>query len=114
MLGARLCQAAVTNPYARSFTVVKTTISLRPINLFKSTDGIRHGGVRKFMENQRERLSHAVRRKTVAERAMSPAGDTAFSVGKGAVAGASVVGIGALCYYGLGLSSQPGVLEKSM
>ncbi|CAB4060209.1 GHITM [Lepeophtheirus salmonis] len=39
---------------------------------------------------------------------------TPFSIGQGAVAGASVIGIGALAFYGLGLSNEPGTLEKSV
>ena len=35
-------------------------------------------------------------------------------VGQAAVAGGAVLGLGALCYYGLGLSMEPGALEKSM
>lgn len=113
MLSARLCQAVLANPYAKSFPVVKTVVSLRPTNFFNSPL-LRNNGVRKFMDNPRDRLSHVARRRTLREQALSPAGDTAFSVGKGAVAGASVLGIGALCYYGLGLSSQAGVAEKAM
>lgn len=45
---------------------------------------------------------------------MAPAGETSFNVGKGAVAGASALGLGALCYYGLGLSNEPGAMERSM
>lgn len=37
----------------------------------------------------------------------------AFSIGRGALAGGSLLGIGALCYYGLGLSNEAGALEKS-
>lgn len=37
----------------------------------------------------------------------------AFNIGKGALAGGAVVGLGALCYYGLGLSNEAGALEKS-
>ncbi|CAG7819103.1 unnamed protein product [Allacma fusca] len=44
---------------------------------------------------------------------MAPTQGTAFGIGQGAVMGAAVFGIGALCYYGLGLSSQPGTLEYS-
>lgn len=36
----------------------------------------------------------------------------AFSVGRGALAGGSVLGIGALAYYGLGMGSGVGALEK--
>jgi len=44
---------------------------------------------------------------------MAPAGDTAFTLGRGLVAGASVVGIGALCFYGLGLSSEVGAIDRA-
>lgn len=54
------------------------------------------------------------RRRTLKEIIMAPAGDTAFNIGKGALAGASAFGIGALCYYGLGMGSQAGALERSM
>lgn len=37
----------------------------------------------------------------------------AFTIGQGALAGGSLLGLGALCYYGLGLSSEAGALEKS-
>lgn len=51
---------------------------------------------------------------TLKERLMAPAGAGAFSIGRGAVAGASAVGLGALCYYGLGMSSGVGIAEKSL
>lgn len=38
----------------------------------------------------------------------------AFAVGKAAVAGGALVGMGALCFYGLGLSSKPGAIDQSM
>lgn len=38
----------------------------------------------------------------------------AFILGRGVVAGAAVGGLGALAYYGLGLSSQTGALEQSL
>lgn len=114
MLGVRLCQVALANPAAKSFTLMKTTISLRPVNYFKSSPLIRNNGIRKFMDSQRDRISHAARRKTLREQALAPAGETAFSVGKGALAGASALGLGALCYYGLGMSSQAGVMEKAV
>jgi len=38
---------------------------------------------------------------------------TAFNIGKGAVAGGAVIGLGALCYYGLGLSSQTGAIDHA-
>ncbi|BES88983.1 UPF0005 [Nesidiocoris tenuis] len=37
-----------------------------------------------------------------------------FDIGKAALAGGATVGVGALCYYGLGLSNKPGILENSV
>ncbi|KAL3198395.1 hypothetical protein MRX96_014221 [Rhipicephalus microplus] len=54
------------------------------------------------------------KRRTLREIVMAPAGDSAFTVGKGVLAGASAFGLGALCYYGLGMSSEAGAFEKSM
>ncbi|XP_075992492.1 growth hormone-inducible transmembrane protein-like [Anticarsia gemmatalis] len=48
---------------------------------------------------------------TLWERLMAPAGPNAFSLGKGALAGASAVGLVALCYYGT--SAKPGTLAES-
>jgi len=45
---------------------------------------------------------------------MSPASGKAISAGEGALAGAAVLGLGALGYYGLGLSGQMGAVEKQM
>jgi len=56
----------------------------------------------------------ATRRATLKEQAMAPAGEGAFTMGKGLVAGASVVGIGALCYYGAGLSSEMGAIDNAV
>lgn len=39
--------------------------------------------------------------------------DAAFGLGKGVLAGASAIGIGALCFYGLGLSNEAGAIEKA-
>lgn len=44
-------------------------------------------------------------RQTLRERAMAPPGPNAFSLGKGALAGGAALGIGALCFYGLGLGN---------
>lgn len=37
----------------------------------------------------------------------------AFNVGKAAIAGGAVIGLGGLCYYGLGLSSQTGTIDRA-
>ncbi|XP_065212474.1 growth hormone-inducible transmembrane protein-like [Planococcus citri] len=46
--------------------------------------------------------------------AAKPATGRAITIGRGAVGGAAVFGIGALAYYGLGLSNQSGIIEQSI
>ncbi|XP_072851168.2 growth hormone-inducible transmembrane protein [Pogona vitticeps] len=51
------------------------------------------------------------------EAAFGPAMETAFKVdqmGRWVVAGGAVVGLGALCYYGLGMSNEVGAIEKAV
>jgi len=50
---------------------------------------------------------------TLREKLMAPAGDGANVMGKGMLAGASAVGLGALCFYGLGLSNEVGTVDKA-
>lgn len=38
----------------------------------------------------------------------------AFEIGRAALAGGAALGVGALCYYGLGFSNKPGALEQSV
>ena len=52
-------------------------------------------------------------RVSLKDRLMAPAGDGAFSAGRGLLAGASVLGLGALCYYGLGMSNEVGVIDRA-
>ncbi|EAL39226.3 AGAP009883-PA [Anopheles gambiae str. PEST] len=52
-------------------------------------------------------------RMTLRERAMAPPGPNAYAIGKGAVAGGAALGLGALCFYGLGLGSGTSTLENS-
>ncbi|XP_054005887.1 growth hormone-inducible transmembrane protein-like [Hylaeus anthracinus] len=69
---------------------------------------------RLFANDGRSAFTRSARRSrtsTITEQAMSPAGETAFNIGKGAVAGGAVLGLGALCYYGLGLSPSAGAIE---
>ena len=58
--------------------------------------------------------THAARRKGLKEVLMAPASGTAFSMGQGALAGASVLGLGALAYYGLGLSNEVGSVDRAV
>ncbi|CRK89602.1 CLUMA_CG003237, isoform A [Clunio marinus] len=52
-------------------------------------------------------------RMSLKERAMAPAGPNAFAIGKGALVGGSAIGLGALCFYGLGLGSGTNTLHNS-
>lgn len=108
MIITRLCQANLVPLLRSSAPVLRSTLSARP-NVIRSTLIARN-----FGEEAKTKVGHAVRRKTLREQAFAPAGDTAFNLGKGFVAGGAVVGLGALCFYGLGLSSQPGALEHSV
>ena len=45
---------------------------------------------------------------------MAPSEGKAINMGQGALAGAAVVGVGALAYYGAGLSGEMGAAEKSV
>lgn len=59
----------------------------------------------------RERLA---KRRTLRERAMAPASDTAFNIGKGVLVGGAVLGLGSLCFYGLGLSEHSAAIDQAM
>ncbi|CAG9098519.1 unnamed protein product [Plutella xylostella] len=66
--------------------------------------------IRNYAREPRSRVATRTN-PTLWERLMAPAGPNAFSLGKGALAGASAVGIVALCYYGSGV--KPGTLQES-
>lgn len=51
--------------------------------------------------------------KSLKERLLTPAKDNDFLIGKAALGGASLVGIGSLCYYGLGLSNSLGAVDRA-
>lgn len=56
-------------------------------------------------------------REEMKEAAFKPAMETAAKIdnlGRWIIAGGAAVGIGALCYYGLGMSSEIGAIEKSV
>lgn len=52
-------------------------------------------------------------RRSIKEILLQPTTGIPFSLGSSAVAGASFFGLGALCYYGLGLSKTPGTFENA-
>lgn len=51
---------------------------------------------------------------TLKERLMAPPSANAYSMGKGAAAGAAAVGMGALCYYGIGQGKQNTIANNSL
>jgi FtsH-binding integral membrane protein len=93
--------------------------------------------IRKFSDGPRfrTRAERIVERPTLKERAMAPPGNypssklvkyprncvifyfisgpNAYGIGKGALAGGAAIGLGALCFYGLGLGSGTNTLENS-
>ncbi|TRY62142.1 hypothetical protein TCAL_14954 [Tigriopus californicus] len=77
-------------------------------------------GVRVFSQDARSGFArHAERRKAAAspglkESLQAPATGRSFQIGQGALAGAATVGLGALCFYGLGLAHEPGAVEKRL
>ncbi|RZC39577.1 growth hormone-inducible transmembrane protein [Asbolus verrucosus] len=70
--------------------------------------------VRYYASEGRDAVGRATRKQTLREKVMAPTSGTPFSIGQGALAGGSLLGIGALCYYGLGLSKDVGSLERSV
>jgi len=73
------------------------------------------GNIRLYAQDARGTFSRqAARRKTIKETAMSPSSGSAISAGQGALAGAAVLGLGGLAFYGLGLGGEMGAVEKQM
>ncbi|EDX11992.1 growth hormone-inducible transmembrane protein [Drosophila simulans] len=75
-------------------------------------------GMRKYSRESRDRdrsqLESRTRGPSLKERMMGPPSENAYSMGKGAAAGAALMGLVGLCYYGLGLSNQPSIYDHSM
>ncbi|GAB6023961.1 hypothetical protein CHUAL_008691 [Chamberlinius hualienensis] len=69
---------------------------------------------RSYANEARSAFRRATRRRTLKEIVLAPSTGAAFGIGKAAVAGASALGLGALCYYGLGLSSEVGAIDRSV
>ncbi|CAL1529719.1 unnamed protein product [Lymnaea stagnalis] len=88
---------------------IRLTVFQRPSN--PSTV---YSKLQMYATESRIGLGRFAKRKTLKESLMSPSTDTPFNIGKGFVAGGAAIGIGALCFYGLGLSSSPGALEHAV
>ncbi|XP_076257009.1 growth hormone-inducible transmembrane protein-like isoform X2 [Rhynchophorus ferrugineus] len=70
--------------------------------------------IKNYTNEGKDAMARAARRRaTLKEQAMAPAGATAFNIGRGAVAGGSILGIGALCYYGIASSHGTSALDQA-
>ncbi|XP_060649072.1 growth hormone-inducible transmembrane protein [Drosophila nasuta] len=91
--------------------------STMPVNK-KSALPTRLNFKRNFAEDSQDRnrshLEQRTRGPTLKEKLMGPPSENAYSMGKGAAAGAALMGLVALCYYGLGLSDQPSLYDRSV
>ena len=98
MLAARLCASSARGLLSRPNIVSNAA----PVLRYNSGDA--RAGLGRF----------ARRRATLKEQAMAPEQGTAINMGQGALAGAAVLGLGALAYYGAGMSGEMGAVEKSV
>ncbi|XP_034951731.1 growth hormone-inducible transmembrane protein-like [Chelonus insularis] len=101
MLLAKVCRASIS-PQVTSLLktpVVPRATKFQVTRLYAS-DG------RTFARSGR------IRAKIIEDVTKVP-GETAFNVGKGFAAGGAVLGLGALCYYGAGLSSATGAIDHA-
>lgn len=55
-----------------------------------------------------------LRAPSLKEKLMGPPSANAYSMGKGAAAGAAAVGLGALCYYGVGLGKHTSIADNAI
>jgi len=84
------------------------TFSRGPSKTLVNTVRLNSGDARGSFSRQ------AARRRTVKEAAMAPSEGTAISMGQGAVAGGAALGLGALAFYGLGMSSEAGAVDRAV
>lgn len=54
-----------------------------------------------------------IKEMSLKERLLSPPSSNAYSIGKGALAGGAILGMGSLCFYGVGLGNGTSTLENS-
>ncbi|XP_017890735.1 growth hormone-inducible transmembrane protein-like [Ceratina calcarata] len=102
MMLARVCRSGVSPNLISLLKSPATSKSFIP----------RIQSSRLFANDGRHTFARSARRSaTISEQAAAPAGETAFSLGKGALAGGAVIGLGSLCYYGLGFSPSMGTID---
>ncbi|XP_014773800.1 growth hormone-inducible transmembrane protein [Octopus bimaculoides] len=101
---SRLPMAAVTSCLSRSCILTKAgkPSFYTPVQMFTNQ-----------ARASTRRATRAAKARSLKEIIMAPATDTSFNLGRGLVAGASVIGLGSLCYYGLGLSNEVGAIERA-
>lgn len=104
MLLAKVCRSGAST--APLISLLKAPVNSKPlIPRIQTVRLFANDGRTSYVRSARTRSS------TISERAMAPAGDTAINIGKGALACGAVIGLGSLCYYGLGLSSSMGAMD---
>ncbi|GAB1598718.1 growth hormone-inducible transmembrane protein-like [Argonauta hians] len=99
----RLPMATVTSCLSRTciLTKVSKPTFFTPVQTFTNQ-----------ARSSTRRTARAAKLKSFKDMITAPATDSSFNLGRGLVAGASVVGLGALCFYGLGLSNEAGAIER--
>ena len=98
MLAARLCSTMVRGVLVKPIPSSTTRSVIR-----YNSGSAKSGG-----------FSRMARRRTIKEAAMAPEQGTAINMGQGALAGAAVVGMGALAFYGAGMSGEVGAVDKAV
>lgn len=112
MLAARLTQVPLT---AFVSGIGRPALSIKPvIQSCNFTSRAQSYATKAARFGRRKMAQTETKSQTLKEKLMAPAGEGAFSLGRGLVAGASALGIGALCFYGLGLSNEAGTMERSV
>jgi len=98
MLAARLFSSVARGVLVKPMPSVATRATVR-----LNSGSARSGG-----------FSRMARRRTIKEAAMAPEQGTAINIGQGALAGAAVCGLGALAFYGAGMSGEVGAVDKAV
>lgn len=106
MLILRVCRSTFSPQVTSVLKASKPCLFPRATNAFGTTRLFSNEGRTAFTRTARARES-------LVEKVSKPAGETAFRIGKGAVAGGAALGLGALCFYGLGLSSEDGAIDRA-
>ncbi|XP_037935961.1 growth hormone-inducible transmembrane protein [Teleopsis dalmanni] len=101
----RVVNSTIQNGLKRTFLMHRAEPNFIPKNV-----------TRNYARGPREPYSRteSARTPTMKEKLMGPPSENAFSMGKGAAAGAALVGLGALGFYGLGLGDADNTYNKSM